>query len=240
MRFLTVRRIPPVRLRALHGQDLISCLHPEITFFQNPVSVSSDESQVASLEYQLDSLRLTWLQLDLFECTESPVLRGEGGYQIAAEQHYSLFSCHGSGISHIHREYQLVIGSERFLVYLETAVAECGVAESESERPLYGNHCVVVVCPLHGIHLLAYTVVVVRQGCGMARIGVRHLRARIRIAGQNIGQCVPAIVSGQQDIYDTFCQRFYVVYQPRPATVENQYDRFPCTGELFYQIPLVF
>ena len=179
---LFVGRVPFAGLAAADLQDLVSCLHPEISFFKNPMPVSTDECQVAAFYGQFYSLGFSRLQFYFFECAQPSVFRSKGCHQIAAEQHDSFFARNRTRVGHIYREYQFIICGERCFIDFEIAVAERSIAETEAERPLDGDDGIVVVSSLHGVHLFAYTIVVVGKGRREARIGVRHSGARVGLA----------------------------------------------------------
>ena len=58
----------------MDGKSLISDHDVKISFFQHPAAIHVYEGQVGGRDVEMHGLRLSWLQVNLFECPETAVV----------------------------------------------------------------------------------------------------------------------------------------------------------------------
>lgn len=71
---LDVRGVPDLRLGAGSADLLVADLQEEITFFENPLAIGSDEGEGLGGELEGDGLGLAWFEGDLREVAQALVV----------------------------------------------------------------------------------------------------------------------------------------------------------------------
>ena len=222
------------------AEDLIAYLDAEVTFFDAPLAIGSYKGEVAAMKLQGAGLGFAGLKLDLLELAEAAVVRGEAGYEVAAEQQNAFLTHTVAGVLDIDGEQEFVIGLELVLVDLKVAIFEGGIAEAIAEFPLERYAGIVVVGAFHrSSGMFARLIVIVHEGVDFLGIGIRKTTAEVGIATEQVGQSVATGVAGEKDVDHGLGQGFDVGNNARTTLVEDKHHGLAGLGQGFHQIALV-
>ena len=81
-KFLNIRGVPDFGLGAGGGDGEVADLQKEVTLFEGPAAVGTDESEGLGRELEGDGLGLTWLERDLREVTQALVVWYDTGNEV--------------------------------------------------------------------------------------------------------------------------------------------------------------
>ena len=222
------------------AEDLIAYLDAEVSFFEAPLAIGSYKGEVAALKFQGDGLGFAGLEFNFLKLAEAAVVRGEAGYEVAAEQQNAFLTHPIAGVLDIDGEQEFVIGLELVLVDLKVAIFEGGIAEAIAEFPLERYAGIVVVGAFHrSSGMFAGLIVIVHEGVDFLGIGIRKAATEVGIATKQVGQGIATGVAGEKDVDHGLGKGFDVGYNARTTLVQDKYHGLPSLGQGFYQIALV-
>ena len=79
---LDVRRVPDLRLGASSANLLVADLQKEITLFEGPAAIGTDEGEGLGGQLEGDGLGLAWFEGDLREVTQALVVWHDRGDEV--------------------------------------------------------------------------------------------------------------------------------------------------------------